>query len=369
MREGEGDIMQNAFQHMNQIPVPTWRWLHVNDTAIETEPALVPYTQHVMQTIPAGVTHGPIDKTVPFVMGEERIDSPIAAFMSEKRNHGYAIEIPDDMVLDQPITLVYELDEQNPTLLDEIWIVAGKKSKASVVIQYEAKGSKPIFHCGILRVVAKKEADIQIITSQMFTDQDIHIDYTAVRADDRANISLVIADLGAKQTVGNANVELMGDGSRAAIDSLFLGAGTRQMDYHYRVALHGKEAQAEIQGHGVLLDQCKKLFRGTLDFLKGASGSKGSESESVILLSKAINNISVPLLLCAEDDVVGAHAASAGKIDEKKLFYLMTRGLSEQEAKKLIAEAEFAPVLEKIPNDDLRDRIDARVKRSLEHVE
>lgn len=360
--------MQNAFEVVNKIPVRTWRWLHVNDTTVEDQPEVVPYTHIPIEHFPEGVVHRPIDQAILPDMGEERIDDSVMKFMKQSHNHGYFIEIPDDTVIEQPITLVYACDEQNPTLLDETFILMGRKSKASFVIQYEGQTESPLFHCGVLRVMAGEEANAQIIRTQMFAERDTHIDYVSARVDARANISVIVADLGAKQTVGNINIELLGDESEAAIDSLFLGAGTRRLDYNYRIALHGKRARAEIQGHGVLLDRCKKLFRGTIDFLRGASGSKGSESEYVVLLSKESRNLSVPLLLCAEEDVEGAHAASAGKIDEKKLFYLMTRGLSEQEAKKLIAEAEFAPVVEKIPDENLRGQISARVKRSLEHV-
>ncbi len=81
-----------------------------------------------------------------------------------------------------------------------------------------------------------------------------------------------------------------------------------------------------------------------------------------------IRNISTPLLLCGEDDVEGAHAVSTGKIDEDILFYLMTRGLSEVEAKKVVVEASFAPVFEKIEDGALREQIASYVKERLRHV-
>ena len=78
-----------------------------------------------------------------------------------------------------------------------------------------------------------------------------------------------------------------------------------------------------------------------------------------------IRDSSIPALLCDEDDVEGEHAASAGQIDENRLFYLMSRGLDEREAKKLIIEASFRPVIEKIPLENLRKLISNEVDRRL----
>lgn len=73
-------------------------------------------------------------------------------------------------------------------------------------------------------------------------------------------------------------------------------------------------------------------------------------------------------MLCGEDAVEGQHAVSTGKMDENKLFYLMSRGLSDVEAKKLIIEADFQPILEKIPVIELRDAISTYLRRRLHHV-
>ena len=85
----------------------------------------------------------------------------------------------------------------------------------------------------------------------------------------------------------------------------------------------------------------------------------------MLLLDKGVKSDAVPLLLCREDDVQGNHAASAGQVDETQLFYLMSRGFSYSEALKLLVEASFRPVLERIPNTRLREAIDAEIHRRL----
>lgn len=115
------------------------------------------------------------------------------------------------------------------------------------------------------------------------------------------------------------------------------------------------------------MDRSKKTFRGTLDFKKGCKKSKGEEEEYTVLLSPHVINKSVPILLCTEEDVDGQHAASAGRIDENKLFYIMSRGFSETEAKKLVIEAAFNPIINQIPSEEIKNKISTSIRRRLEN--
>ena len=72
-----------------------------------------------------------------------------------------------------------------------------------------------------------------------------------------------------------------------------------------------------------------------------------------MLLDPTVKSISLPLLLCKEDNVVGNHAASAGQIDHNKLFYLMSRGFSEVEAKHIIVESMIRPIIDRIGDETI----------------
>ena len=114
-----------------------------------------------------------------------------------------------------------------------------------------------------------------------------------------------------------------------------------------------------MQVRGVLMGKAEKTFRGTLDFIEGSKGSVGREDEEVVLLSPDVRNRSVPVMLSHEADVDGHHAVSVGKMDEGKLFYLMSRGLDLAEAQRLVVEASFNPVLDRISDTALKEEIDS----------
>ena len=86
-----------------------------------------------------------------------------------------------------------------------------------------------------------------------------------------------------------------------------------------------------------------------------------------MLLSKKAKSKAVPLLLCEEDDVSGEHAAASGKIDENKLFYLMSRGLNYNDARRIIIEGAFNPIIDKISSEEIRTEILAKIKECLDN--
>lgn len=180
-----------------------------------------------------------------------------------------------------------------------------------------------------------------------------------------ARVEFISADAGHGNFSADVEIDLRGDDSVADLQAVYFGDGNRKLDFNYVIRQRGKRTSATMNVRGALSDKCDKIFRGTLDFQRGAKGSTGRELEEVIILSPGTRNRSVPLMLAAEDEVDGHHAVSVGRLDEEKIFYLMSRGLDKSEAERLIVEAAFNPVFEKIPNENLRDELLETLQRRL----
>ncbi|MBQ6758799.1 MAG: SufD family Fe-S cluster assembly protein [Selenomonadaceae bacterium] len=169
-----------------------------------------------------------------------------------------------------------------------------------------------------------------------------------------ARVEFISADLGRGDYSADVEIDLLGDDSVADLEAVYFGDAERKLDFNYVIRQHGKRTSANMNVRGALTDKSDKIFRGTLDFKRGAKNSTGRELEEVIILSEGTRNRSVPLMLAAEDQIDGHHAVSVGRLDEEKIFYLMSRGLDKSAAERLIVEAAFNPVIEKIPDENLR---------------
>lgn len=217
--------------------------------------------------------------------------------------------------------------------------------------------------------VAEQIIDVPAGETRTLAEVNLAADNVAHRikisVGERARVEFVSADIGRGNYSADVEIDLAGDDSVADFEAVYFGDGDRHLDFNYVIRQRGKRTQATMNVRGALTAHCDKIFRGTLDFQRGAKGSTGRELEEVVILSPGTRNRSVPLMLAAEDDVDGHHAVSVGRLDEEKIFYLMSRGLDKSEAERLIVEAAFNPVVEKIPDESLRAELLENLQRRL----
>ena len=216
-----------------------------------------------------------------------------------------------------------------------------------------------------LRCTIEEGGELRLVKVQLLPGDSGHADEIEVRAERGAHFHYTAIEAGAARSVTKLLVELAGDEAAADVAAIYFADGQREVDMNYVIRQQGRHTDANMQVRGALLGSSEKTFRGTLDFLEGAKGSVGRENEEVVLLSPTVRNRSVPIMLSHEDDVDGHHAVSIGKMDEEKLFYLMSRGLDLADAQRLVVEASFNPVLDRIPDEALKTEIDEHLQRRL----
>ena len=175
--------------------------------------------------------------------------------------------------------------------------------------------------------------------------------------EENANVKYTIVDFGGRNSITNYYSNLIGDNANNIIDTIYLGKENQLFDLNYIAELRGKKCNIDIDVQGALRDFAKKHFKGTIDFKKGCKKSTGNENEACMILSDTAKSIALPMLLCSEEDVEGNHSSSAGKIGEKELFYIMSRGFELKEAMKLMVRARFNKILQKIKNEELKKEI------------
>ena len=279
---------------------------------------------------------------------------------------GIYIKAPADKKYETPFELNYKTRSKGKELNDNNLIIAEKGSELNLVVDYENKDQAEVIHNGLTRILVKENAVVNVIKIQRLDDKSQNFDTNLSIVENDGEINWITVELGARETTTkNINI-LKSTGSKADIKSIYFGDGDRKLDLDYTVKHFGRHSKSEIESRGVLKDRAKKIFRGNLHFKKEAKAADGSEKEHVLLMDKRVESDSIPALYTEEDNVQGEHAVSAGQIDENSLFYLMSRGFTKVEAKKLLVEAAFNPIFEKIPLNDLKGSVMNEVKRKLE---
>lgn len=142
---------------------------------------------------------------------------------------------------------------------------------------------------------------------------------------EHAKLDLISLQLGDGAVYADHQISLAGDGAALRADLGYLARRSDTADIDLTVEQLGKSTVSEIHASGALMERAKKVFRGTIDFKRGSAGSVGSENETV------------PVILCAEENVEGSHGATIGELDADTLFYFASRGIDRAAAEAILA--------------------------------
>ena len=263
------------------------------------------------------------------------------------------------------IMLEFNLSKENQNLVDDILIDGTENSVATIVIKYISDRKGKFYHNGQIRVVSRNNSNLNIIFLNLLNKETEN--YVSIEniLDDNSTVKYTIVDFGGKNSITNYYTNLKGENSNNDINTIYLGTDNQLLDLNYIIEVYGKKSSINMNLKGAIKDKSKKHFKGTIDFKKDCKKAKGDENEYCTILSDTAKSISLPVLLCTEEDIEGNHGTASGKVDEKQLFYLMTRGLSLKEAQKLIVRGQFNEIIENIPDENIRDIIVEQIEQKL----
>ena len=267
------------------------------------------------------------------------------------------------------VLITHALDADHPNLVARQAIHAKAGSRVTVVEVCRSPEALTGLCASLTQIYAEAGAQVRLIQVQLLGGGCRRWSAVGIRGERGTRVELVRAELGGGVSACGSKARLAGPGSEYDLDAVYYGDGDMVLDFNDVAEHYGRETLSELHTAGVLAGRCQKILRGTIDFKPGAVHAVGHESEDVLLFSPAARNRTAPLILRGEEQVEGQHAATVGRLDEGKLYYLNSRGLSAAQAKRLMVEARFAPALDKIPDAALRDEILTYVGRRLDHYE
>ncbi len=334
----------------NRLPKITWRWLRANDSQVEIgDLNKREYSklnnmgekderlEEVFSKLDYGVSKEIVDLNKDFLNWENNI--------SLAKNEEYKEE--KELIL----------DEKDNFLSDSHNIYLEEGSRAYLLLDYKSEEDLEVFRNTLIRIKAEKDASLDLVLIQRLDKKAASFLSVAAQVAENAQVNIVQVELGGAKTYFNYKADLLEDNSKTDVKTAYYVDGDRQLDIAYVVNHWGERTMSDILVNGALKDTSKKRFTGTIDFKTGSRESEGSEEEFVTLIDEEVKSIAIPLLLASEHDISGNHAASAGRVDEKMLNYIMSRGFSEKEAKSIVVEAKMAPTLDLIPNEEIREEL------------
>ncbi len=240
-------------------------------------------------------------------------------------------------------TINLECFLNNDNLFENKVFVVRKGVKCNVFVDYNSTGDTTDRIYSSIRFYVEEEAELNISRLQRLTSSSTVFFELLIDAKPYSKVFVVDAQLGGDYKA--VSVEIKADESaETKIFPAYFSKKNSKSDLSYTIQHNGRRIKSGITAKGIVDENARKVFRGNMHFMQGASKSEGREEEECLLLSDNVYADSIPALMCDEDDVIGEHAANIGKFNEEKLFYMMSRGLSAENAKIILIKSMFSEV-------------------------
>ena len=295
-----------------------------------------------------------------------------------KRNSGFYLKIEADKAeydrtesanlsgvggaAGQDFFVHFTVDAAHSVLFDRSYIDIADNAAARLILYFDTDEKSPAlqsYRNGLISIRVGKHAAVEIIKIQNFADTALNFETVRMDVGERARVTVHDIQLGSQKSGVSYSSYMQEDWAEVYIFPLYFVDKTRRMDLEHNLIINGKSTLSEIKARGALKNEAHKVFRGNIFLNKGCSASVARFADNSIMLDKNAAGTSIPTIFCDEDDVIGEHAASFAAIDKEKLYYLMSRGFDELSAKKLIIDAAFRPVFNSIPDEAIRNRLNA----------
>ena len=280
------------------------------------------------------------------------------AFMMD----GCVIVADDGVTVDRPIETVFVSDARSPTCIHpRNLVVAGAGSRISLTETHVGTGPSEYWSNPVTEIVAAASASVVHRKIQRESRRAYHLANTRVTLAERGTYRAFLMSVGARLSRCEIDATLEGEGADCRLDGIYLARDRQHADITTRVT-HAESGGGSRQTFkGVLDGRSRGVFQGRISVRPNAQRTDGHQLNKTLLLSNDAEIDAKPELEIYADDVKCSHGAAAGHLDELELFYLRSRGLGAEEARRVLIRAFVAEAAESVEDGPFRDRLDAEI--------
>ncbi|MBM7648571.1 Fe-S cluster assembly protein SufD [Bacillus ectoiniformans] len=295
-------------------------------------------------------------------VNEHKLTALHAALM----NGGIFLYVPKNVEVKEPIQAVFVQDDAKATLFNHVLVVADDNSSVTYVENYVSTTDVENGVANIItEVVAGNNANVAYgAVDTLAAGVTTYVNRRGITGRD-ARIEWSLGLMNDGNTISENVTNLIGDGSVGDTKTVVVGRGKQSQNFTTKVVHFGKNTEGYILKHGVMKEEAKSIFNGIGKIEHGASKSNAEQESRVLMLSDKARGDANPILLIDEDDVTAGHAASVGRVDPLQLYYLMSRGITQQEAERLVIHGFLAPVVNKLPIEGVKKQLTEVIERKV----
>jgi len=313
-----------------------------------------------------GVRVDPVDRIVAggessaseFFGGSEPATDRLSAFAIATTNRGYRLTVPDRLAAPVRLRDVTVLSTAHEALSVRRQIRAGTGTRLLVTEEALSTEDDPghqRFLASSTGVEVADDAHVAYLTLHAPDQRAISVFQRTATVGTQARLAWVWAGYGGFRTKARNHSTLAGTGAALEDFQAFYGRGPQAYDSGVTMRHVGTDTHGQSVTRGVFTDEARGMSRGLVRIEKEARKTLSFLSEHAMLLSRGARSDTIPILEILCRDVKATHSSSVAPVDQEKVFYLESRGVSPFDAIRLIGEGFLSHVLERAPVRDLRE--------------
>ena len=277
-------------------------------------------------------------------------DNKFSALNSAVWSGGSFVYVPKGVKVDLPLQAYFRLNVANIGQFERSLIIADEGAQVHYVEGCTAPAyTTDSFHSGVIEIIVKKNARVRYTTIQNWSKNVYNLVTQRARVDEGGSMEWVDCNMGSKLTMKYPSCYLMGEGARGEILSMaFAGPGQTQ-DAGGKIMHLAPNTSSKITSKSISKGGGRASYRGLVKVINGAANSKSNVVCDALLLDPESRSDTYPTISIDEDDVTIGHEATVSKVGEEQLFYLMSRGLSEEEATTMVVSGFIEPLVKELP--------------------
>jgi Fe-S cluster assembly protein SufD len=276
---------------------------------------------------------------------------------------GAVLQIPANVEVADPIHLLFFSDPSDPAgrpLMSNprVLIVAGPNSRARIVESYAGSARARYFTNAVTELAIGPGAVVDHVRLQRESVQAFHVSTTEVRLARDSRFSSNSVTIGGGLVRNDVNVVMDGQGVDCTLHGVYLAGGDRLVDNHTMIDHATPNCVSHEIYKGILGGRAKGVFNGKIFVRPDAQKTDAKQTNKVLLLSDDAQINTKPQLEIFADDVKCTHGAAVGQLDEDSLFYLRSRGIDREAARKMLIYAFAGDIVGRINLDPVRTKLD-----------
>jgi Fe-S cluster assembly scaffold protein SufB len=289
-------------------------------------------------------------------------DDRLAQLTRAGWNHGVVLRIPAGVKVDRPIVIRWGVGTPDRALITRTIIELGDGADATVLEELVPSGEevegRPALFTGTMEVTLGAGAKLAVSSLQELPTSVVAFQHRNAVIGEGAILHWALAQLGTRLVRSRVDNRLQGDRSTVEQVEIVFGGADQVFDLTSFTHHVGRDTTGNLLSKGALMDKARSFMKGMIVIEKTAVGTDSFLGEFGMNLAKATRSVAIPSLEIDQPDCRrAAHASSVGPIDESQLFYLESRGIPPDEARKFIVLGFLEPVVARVPVADAQDRL------------